>query len=213
MIRCHSIPHLVDREFPLTKLSLRLDTAAKQITLGNLARQSLTRIYKEDKQEEEFEDNPLAEEIEALGERIDGLEDLIEEIPGIDIGDLEEAISDLQTDLDDSISGLHTDLDDAISGIQTDLGDAISGIQTDLDDAISGLQTDFGDAISGVQGDISDLSDLVNGIVDGSNDGWGHWFGTASEYQALGTYDNHTIYYIQSSETVDNYFIYEAGTL
>lgn len=213
MIRCHSIPHLVDREFPLTKLSLRLDTAAKQITLGNLARQSLTRIYKEDKQEEESEDNPLAEEIEALGERIDGLEDLIEEIPGIDIGDLEEAISDLQTDLDDSISGLHTDLDDAISGIQTDLGDAISGIQTDLDDAISGLQTDFGDAISGVQGDISDLSDLVNGIVDGSNDGWGHWFGTASEYQALGTYDNHTIYYIQSSETVDDYFIYEAGSL
>ena len=213
MVHCHSVPHLVDREFPLMKLSIRLDTAAKQITLGNLTRQSLTRIYKEDVEEDEDEDNPLAEEIEALGERIDGLEDLIEEIPGIDISELEEAITDLQTDLDDSISGLHTDLDDAITGLETDLGDAISGLETDLGDAISGLQTDFGDAISGVQDDISDLSDLVNGIVDGSNDGWGHWFGTASEYQALGSYDNHTIYFIQSSETVDNYFIYEAGSL
>ena len=34
MIRCHSVPHLVDREFPLMKLSIQLDTAAKQITLG-----------------------------------------------------------------------------------------------------------------------------------------------------------------------------------
>ncbi len=46
-IRCRSVPHLVDRQLPLVKLSLRLDTAAKQITLGTQARQSLTRIYKD----------------------------------------------------------------------------------------------------------------------------------------------------------------------
>ena len=224
MVHCHSVPHLVDREFPLMKLSIRLDTAAKQITLGNVTRQSLTRIYKEEQKEDETEENPWGDDLDALGERIDDLEDLIEGIEGIDIGDLEDAITDMQTNLDDSISGLHTDLDDAISGLQSDMGDAISGLETDLGDAISGLQTDFGDAlsglesslggeISGVQSDLSDLSNLVNGIVDGSNDGWGHWFGSASEYQALGSYDNHTIYFIQSSETVENYFIYEAGSL
>ena len=221
MIRCHSVPHLVDREFPLMKLSIQLDTAAKQITLGNISRHSLTRIVKEEQQqaEEENEENPFSEELDALGDRLDGLEDLIEGIPGIDISGLEDAIADVQTGLDDAITGLHTDLDDAISGLQTGMDDAITGLETDLGDAISGLESDFGDAISGlesnlggtisdVQSDLSDLSDLVNGIVDGSNDGWGHWFGTASEYQALGSYDNHTIYYIQSSETVDNYFIF-----
>ena len=47
VVRCHSVPHLLDREFPLVKLSLRLDTAAKEITLGTLKRQTLSRVYKE----------------------------------------------------------------------------------------------------------------------------------------------------------------------
>ena len=213
MVHCHSVPHLVDREFPLMKLSIRLDTAAKQITLGSVTRQSLTRIYREDKQAEDAGESPFDEGLDALGDRIDDLEERIEGIPGIDISGLEDAISGIQTNLDDSISDLQDELGDAVSGLETDLGDAISGLESDFGDAISGIESNLGGAISDVQSDLSDLSDLVNGIVDGSNDGWGHWFGTASEYQALGSYDNHTIYYIQSSETVDNYFIFEAGTL
>lgn len=47
MIRCTSRPHgIVDRDFPLTKMSLSLDTGSKQITLGTQKRPSLTEIYK-----------------------------------------------------------------------------------------------------------------------------------------------------------------------
>ena len=91
MIRCRSTPHLLDRTFPLVKLSLRLDTAAKQITLGTAIRQSLTRIYK-DVQETEDEEDPATEaEIEHLENRIDhigdqigGIQNQIDHMVGID---------------------------------------------------------------------------------------------------------------------------------
>lgn len=35
IIHCTSYPHLLDRDFPLTKISLALDTAAKKITIGS----------------------------------------------------------------------------------------------------------------------------------------------------------------------------------
>lgn len=47
-VRCISNPHLVDREFPLSKISINLDSAAKIITLGIIKRKTLTRIYKQD---------------------------------------------------------------------------------------------------------------------------------------------------------------------
>ncbi len=213
MIHCHSVPHLVDREFPLMKLSIRLDTAAKQITLGNVARQSFTQIYKEEKQKSETEEDPVEAELGSMDTRIDELEELVQSVPGIDIGGLEDAISDVQTDLGEAISGMQTDLSEAVSGLEAGLGEAIAGVETEIGDAITGLETSFGDAISGVQSGLSGLSDLVYGIVDGSNDGWRHWFGSASAYEELGSYDNHTIYYIQSNETVEEYFIYEAGNL
>ncbi len=46
-IRCRSIPHLLDREFPLVSLSIKLDTAAKRIALGTTGKQTLTRIYRD----------------------------------------------------------------------------------------------------------------------------------------------------------------------
>ncbi len=47
-VRCRSAPHLVDREFPLVKMSVRLDTAAKKITLGSVRKQTLTKLYKDE---------------------------------------------------------------------------------------------------------------------------------------------------------------------
>lgn len=47
----------------------------------------------------------------------------------------------------------------------------------------------------------------------GGDDEWHHWFGTLEQYQALGAYNNRTIYFIASSGTVDEYFIYREGTL
>ena len=43
-VRCHSAPHLLDRSFPISKMTMRLDTAAKQITLGTIKRKQLTKI-------------------------------------------------------------------------------------------------------------------------------------------------------------------------
>jgi hypothetical protein len=203
MVRCHSVPHLLDREFPLTRLSIRLDTAAKQITLGSAKRQSLTRIYKEEIQEggnEEIE--PVNGDLGAIEDRIDNLEELIEGIPGADLSGLEETISEVQAGLGEEITG-----------IRTDLNEAVIDLQTELEQSISGLHSDLGGSISDVNSRVTGLSDLVNGIVDGSNDGWGHWFGTPAEYSALGSYDNHTIYFVQSTENVDDYFIEESLTI
>ena len=47
MVRCHSVPHLLDREFPLIRMSIRLDTAAKKITLGSIKAVKLTEVTKE----------------------------------------------------------------------------------------------------------------------------------------------------------------------
>ena len=99
MIRCRSMPHLLDRTFPLVKLSLRLDTAAKQITLGTAARQSLTRIYK-DVQETEEEEDPATEA------EIENLEGLIE--------DLGDQLGDFQDQVGDQIGGLQEQIDSMI---------------------------------------------------------------------------------------------------
>ena len=68
--------------FPLVKLTLRLDTAAKQITLGTAVRESLTRIYKDARgADSSQEENPATEaEIESLRERVDGMQDQIDGI-------------------------------------------------------------------------------------------------------------------------------------
>ena len=79
LVRCCSVPHLLDRTFPLVKLTLRLDTAAKQVTLGTAVRQSLTRIYK-DAQGTEVENPATEAEIESLRDRIGGIEDQIDGI-------------------------------------------------------------------------------------------------------------------------------------
>lgn len=47
-VHCISEPHLVDRDFPLSKMQINLDSAAKLITLGIIKRRTLTRIYKQE---------------------------------------------------------------------------------------------------------------------------------------------------------------------
>lgn len=47
-VHCVSEPHLVDRDFPLSKMQINLDSAAKLITLGIIKRRTLTRIYKQE---------------------------------------------------------------------------------------------------------------------------------------------------------------------
>ena len=76
-VRCISTPHLIDKNFPLTKMTINLDTAAKQITLGTATRQTLTEIYKDVQPEE----NPETEEkLDDLQNQIDDLQDQIDDI-------------------------------------------------------------------------------------------------------------------------------------
>lgn len=89
MIRCRSNPHLLDRSFPLVRMSLSLDTAAKQITLGTAARKTLTKITKE---VEEFAvDDP------ATKEEIDGINS--------DIENIKDDITDIQNQIDAGLDG------------------------------------------------------------------------------------------------------------
>lgn len=56
VIHCTSTPHLIDRNFPLLRMSLNLDTAKKSITLGTVPRRTLTEIVKSGKPEERYID-------------------------------------------------------------------------------------------------------------------------------------------------------------
>lgn len=47
-VHCTSNPHLIDKDFPLIKISLSLDTAIKKITIGTPQKTKLTEIYKKD---------------------------------------------------------------------------------------------------------------------------------------------------------------------
>ena len=99
MIRCRSNPHLLDREFPLVKMSLYLDTAAKKITLGNSARPTLTKIYKENQPEEQEAADDSA---------IKDLENIVNGIT-VDLGDLQgdvDSINDTVGDISSTVSDL-----------------------------------------------------------------------------------------------------------
>ncbi|MBR0380330.1 MAG: phage tail protein [Mogibacterium sp.] len=97
-IRCKSNPHLLDRMFPLVKMSLNLDTAAKQITLGTQARQSLTKITKE-VEEAAVEDPATKEEISEISTDISDINTDIGNI-NTDIGKIKDDITDIQNQID-----------------------------------------------------------------------------------------------------------------
>ena len=150
-IHCRSVPHLLDRHFDLLKMTLRLDTAQKKITLGSVKRQTLTEITKE---------------ASAGAESMDGR---IEEAAA---GAAEEAISYV----DDAIAGFDetvTDLGAEITDAQTDLGimqDSYTAMQNDMSEVQSGLAE--------MQGQIDELRQAVSGDqwihqIDGMDAGGG----------------------------------------
>lgn len=54
IIHCTSTPHLIDKRFPLLRLSLDLDTAKKKITIGTTPRRTLTQILRNGATQEKF---------------------------------------------------------------------------------------------------------------------------------------------------------------
>ena len=107
-IHCRSIPHLLDRYFDLLKITLRLDTAEKQITLGSTKKQTLTEITKESLTSMEDIDTRIDD---AISEATDGFTDYVDE----SIGSVEDTISDLTgiptvDDYQEDMSGLLDDI-------------------------------------------------------------------------------------------------------
>ena len=140
MVHCHSVPHLLDRSFPLLKMSISLDSAAKKITLGSQKSQTLTEITKED--------------TESALQSIQDIEDLTSEISwNLD----HEVIPQI-----DALYGI-PDMDyfsDELSTLTADWGE--SGI---LSESIQALLEDFYSA--GRPDDAQDiLTDLMAEIMD-----------------------------------------------
>lgn len=107
-IHCRSIPHLLDRYFDLLKITLRLDTAEKQITLGSTKKQTLTEITKESLTSMEDIGTRIDD---AISEATDGFTDYVDE----SIGGVEDTISDLTgiptvDDYQEDMSGLLDDI-------------------------------------------------------------------------------------------------------
>lgn len=46
IVHCTSTPHVIDKNFPILRISLNLDTAKKKITIGTTPPKTLTEIYK-----------------------------------------------------------------------------------------------------------------------------------------------------------------------
>jgi len=87
MIHCVSKPHLVDRDLPLTKMSLKLDTATKQITLGTSAKQTLTEIYADMTDSSDAETQDLEDNVTDLQDNISDMQD--------DISDMQDQIDNM----------------------------------------------------------------------------------------------------------------------
>ena len=158
-IRCHSEPHLMDREFPLVKLSLRLDTAAKRISLGTAERQSLSRIYKDMADTVEAVEDMDSETVESLMEALESAGDLAT------MDDLEQALDGLATL--DELGGM---LDDYAK--LDDISELLEPLATkdELSEAKEELATK--EEIEEVREDIRELRESVG--AGGGHGGWVH---------------------------------------
>ena len=207
MVRCHSVPHLLDREFPLTRLSIRLDTAAKQITLGTPQRQTLTRVYKENQNAmeqlvQEAANSAAGEELAELKDEItddlrDELEDLIdnatdEELVGI-VAEHPELIDDPDLS-EDPGSDLEKLREELVGMIKTSKKSDLKPIKSKLKTGIEQTPKSVKDRISKVEQDLG-----------GGSDGWHHWHGAISDYNRLTTLDPKTIYLI-TAVSRDKYY-------
>ena len=187
-VRCHSVPHLMDRTFPLLKLSISLDSAAKKITLGSTKKQTLTEITKSDNE------SALLEMESKLDTAIWNVQDGMESKLDAAIWNVQDemgsmidtAIWDLQDGFDSQIDAIigtpslddfSTRLDDIDWGsyfpnneVPSDLNDQLDQLKNspsypDMSDALKDFQsklndykTDFGDDYDRIKPILDSLS-------------------------------------------------------
>lgn len=158
IIRCHSVPHLLDREFPLLRISVRLDTAAKRITLGNLKKQTLTEIERE-------ETANINQNIENIGLLLEETESMAG-IPTLD------ALSDELQEMTDGWNSYLTpqqqaDLQDIVDQFSSsdNLPDAAANLG-DLSDWLEDNASSFGDDYEDVSAAAAGFGNAVDTAVN-----------------------------------------------
>ena len=173
MVRCHSVPHLLDKNFPLTKLSISLDTAAKEIQLGTRKQDTLTEIMKSDSESVLFDmeskldtaiwdvqDDMESKLDTAILDLQDGFDSQIDAIIGT------PSLDDFSTGLDDIDWGSYFPNNEVPSDLQglldqfkystslPDMSDALKDFQSKLND----YKTDFGDDYDRIKPIVDSLS-------------------------------------------------------
>ena len=167
-IHCRSVPHLLDRYFDLQKISLRLDTSEKRITLGTMKKPALSEITKE-----------ISDSSQDLDSKID------DAVKG-ELGDIDGRLNEIETSVDDitevpdpedfkrELEGLLDDLEGA-DDLPTDLQDDLDDYRQRLEDAetyddISGIADDLQNTLDGYSGtgDYSDYSQRAGDISSGA---------------------------------------------
>lgn len=170
-IHARSVPHLLDRIFDLQKISLRLDTAEKRITLGTMKKQTLSEITKEIGDSagdiDSRIDEAITSELEDIDGRLDDIETTVDDITDTpDPEDFRQELEDLLDDLESS-EDLPFDLQDDLDDYRRRLEEAetyedISGIAQDLQDTLDDYSG------SGGSGDYSDYSQRAGDISSGA---------------------------------------------
>ena len=167
-IHCRSVPHLLDRTFDLQKISLRLDTAEKRITLGTMKKPALSEITKEISESSQEIDQKIDDAVKVELDDIDGrlidIETTVDDITDVpDPDDFKRELEDLLDDLEGE-EALPFDLQDDLEDYRQRLEDAetyedISGIADDLQDTLDSY---------GGSGDYSDYSQRAGDISSGA---------------------------------------------
>lgn len=171
IVHCFSNPHLLDKDLPLSKMSLSLDTAVKKITLGTIPKKSLTNFYKEDSYQD-------------LQKQIGDLSDYVGYTPDWDIP---EYIYDPEMDPEDPWYPDYPEyefpsLDDRFTDLEDDYGD----LRNDLDDLNDYLG--YGDNPEG-ENILNNLEDRISNLEKNPSSGGGSgyyypkiWIGTEAQY-------------------------------
>ena len=175
-IHCRSVPHLLDRYFDLQKISLRLDTAEKRITLGTMKKPAMSEITKEISESSQDIDSKIDDVVKGeLGDidgRLQDIETTVDDITDVPDPDdfkreLEELLDDLES-TDDLPVELQDDLEDYRQRLEdAETYDDISGIADDLQDTLESYG-DSGDyrGYSQRAGDISSGAGSSSGSVN-----------------------------------------------
>ena len=204
-IHCRSIPHLLDRYFDLLRITLRLDTAEKQITLGSSKKQTLTEITKESIDSVGDIDSMIES---AISEATDGFTDYVDE----SIGDIETTISDLTgipgvDDYREDVDGLIDDIYQYITDPDYEYADdpETQAMLEELEQILEDL--DGADSYSDLDEVVEELSEFLIGYEDYLDPGTGDYDSWVDQTVDLGgdigsAEDPQSVYGLQS--TVDS---------